>query len=105
MSGGQDRSGTTVSTQVGDDGRVICHTYQRTTPILVLDAGAASVSVSIKGGREAMPAPAVAFARDLAACAQRFPDECERLHALHQKASGRPVRGQAPSRVAAAKTL
>jgi hypothetical protein len=29
----------------------------------------------------------VAFARDLAASAQRFATECERLHAVHEQAS------------------
>ena len=34
-----------------------------------------------------MPATAVAFARELAASAQQFADECERLHAVHEQAS------------------
>jgi len=103
VSGEQDRSGTTVSTQVGDDGRVICHTYKLTSPILVVSAGLASVCISIKGGREHMPAQAVTFARDLAACAQQFADECERLHQVHERAGG-PDRAQAPPRLAAAQT-
>jgi hypothetical protein len=93
----------TLSAHVGDDGRVICHTYRWTTPILVVSAGPASVCISIKGGREDMPAPAVAFARELAASAQRFAEECERLHALPGQASN-SGRVQAPSRVAAGQT-
>jgi len=98
-----DWSGMTLSAHVGDDGRVICHTYKWTTPILVVSAGPASVCISIKGGREDMPAQAVAFARELAASAQRFADECERLHTLHgQATSPAPVR--AASGLAAART-
>jgi hypothetical protein len=93
----------TVSAHVGDDGRVICHTYKWTTPILVISAGPASVCISIKDGRDDMPAPAVAFAGELAASAQRFADECERLHKLHGQASN-PGRAPKPSRVAAGQT-
>ena len=97
-------SAMTVSAHVGDDGRVTCHTYKWTTPILVVSAGPASVTISIKDGRDDMPAPAVAVARDLAASAQRFADECERLHALHHGQASHPGRAQAPSRVAAGQT-
>jgi hypothetical protein len=93
----------TLSAHVGDDGRVICHTYKWTGPILVVSAGPASVCISIKGGQEDMPAAAVAFARELAASAQQFADECERLHALHGQASN-PGRAQAPLRVATGET-
>ena len=87
MSGDGSRSATTVSAHVGDDGRVICHTYKWTTPILVVSAGSASVCISITGGHEGMPATAVTFARELAASAQQFAAECERLHAVHEQAS------------------
>jgi hypothetical protein len=100
VSGDDDRSGMTVSAHAGGDGRVICHTYERTTPILVVSTGPSSLSISIKDGRAQMPAAAVAFARELAACAQRFADECQRLHELHGQAGNPgPVRG--PSRLAA----
>ena len=102
MSADDGPSAMTVSAHVGDDGRVTCHTYKWTTPILVVSAGAASVCISIKDGRDDMPAPAVAFARELVACAQRFADECERLHALH--GASNPGRAQAPSRVPAGQT-
>jgi hypothetical protein len=87
VSGDEGRSATTVSAHVGDDGRVICHTYKWTGPILVVSAGSASVCISIRSGQEDMPAAAVTFARDLAAGAQRFAAECERLHAVHEQAS------------------
>jgi hypothetical protein len=86
VSGKEGRSATTLSAHVGDDGRVLCHTYKWTGPILVVSAGSASVCISIKGGQEDMPATAVAFARDLAASAERFAAECERLHAVHEQA-------------------
>ena len=86
MSGGNDgRSAATVSVHVGGDGWVLCHTYKWTSPILVVSAGSTSVCISIKGGQEDLPATAVAFARDLAASAQRFAAECERLHAVHEQ--------------------
>jgi hypothetical protein len=87
VSGDDGRSAATLSVLVGDDGRVLCHTYKWTTPILVVSAGSASVCISIKGGQGDMPATAVAFARDLAASAQRFAAECERLHTMHERAS------------------
>jgi hypothetical protein len=100
VSGDDGRSAATHSVHVGDDGRVICHTYKWTTPILVVSAGSASVCISIKGGHEDMPAPAVAFARDLAASAQRFAIECERLHTMHEQASTHNS-GPTPVRVSA----
>jgi hypothetical protein len=88
MSGSKHRSTMQVSMHVGEAWQVICHAYKWETPILVVSTGPASMSISITDGHEDMPGPAVAFARELAASAQRFADECERLHALHQKASG-----------------
>jgi hypothetical protein len=63
----------------GDDWRVICHHYDGQTPILVIDAGANSLSISIKG-RNASES-AVKFARALLRDAQAFADGIERLHA------------------------
>jgi len=103
VSSEHDWSVMTVSAHVGEDGRVTCHTYKLTTPILVITTGPASVCLSVKGGREDMPAQAVAFARDLAACAQQFADECQRLHGLHRRAT-RPDSAQAPPGMAAAGT-
>ena len=94
----------TVSAHVGDDARVICHTYNRTTPILVVSTGPSSLSVSIKDGRAQMPAAAVAFARAFAASAQQFADECQRLHELHGQAS-MPGAVQAASRPAVGQAL
>jgi hypothetical protein len=104
VSGDEGPSAMTVSAHVGDDGRVICHTYRWTTPILVVSVGPASVTISIKDGRDDMPAPAVAFASALAASAQRFADECERLHALHHGQASNSGRAQAPAQVAAGQT-
>ncbi len=56
-----------------------CHTYDRTTPILAICAGRLFVDISI-ADRTAIPAHAVAFARELASQAARFAAECERLH-------------------------
>jgi hypothetical protein len=64
---------------VGADGWVTCHHYGDKTPILVIDAGGASVSISVKG-REACDA-AVEFARALAGKAQEFAADIERMRA------------------------
>jgi hypothetical protein len=64
---------------VGADGWVTCHHYDGKTPILVIDAGDCSVSIS-PATREASEA-AVEFARALARNAQEFADDIERLHA------------------------
>jgi hypothetical protein len=67
------------SYHVGDDWRVRCGTYAGTTPILSVDAGASSVSITTKGrgaGKDA-----VEFAWALAREARKFADEIERMHA------------------------
>jgi hypothetical protein len=63
----------------GEGAHVDCHTYERTTPILSIRAGRMSVNISI-ADRTAMPAHAVAFARELASQVAVFAAECERLH-------------------------
>jgi hypothetical protein len=80
-------SATQIGMLAGDNWQVTCHAYKLTTPILCVTAGSATISVSI-GRREDMPASGVAFARQLVRSAQRFAAECERLHALHNQASG-----------------
>jgi hypothetical protein len=60
---------------------VDCYTYDRTTMLLSVRAGRMVVCISI-ADRTAMPARAVAFARELAAQAAAFAAECERLHAV-----------------------
>jgi shikimate 5-dehydrogenase len=74
-------SGSFASTgvYVGDDGWVTCHHYGDKTPILVIDAGGASVSFSVNG-RQATES-AVTFARALASKAQEFADDIEKMHA------------------------
>jgi hypothetical protein len=69
-----------VDAHAGQGARVDCYTYEATTPILSVRAGRLSVNISI-ADRTAMPAHAVAFARELAAQAAVFAAECERLHA------------------------
>jgi hypothetical protein len=68
-----------LNCHVGADWRVRCNTYTDTTPILSVDSGTATLTVTTKG-REAGKA-AVEFARTLAAEAQKFADEMERMHA------------------------
>ena len=68
-----------VSADSGADAWVVCHRYPSKTPILAIDAGKSSVTISIKG-RDATES-AVEFARSLARQAQAFADEMERLHA------------------------
>jgi hypothetical protein len=58
---------------------VRCNTYTDTTPILAVDSGTATVTVTTKG-REAGKV-AVEFARALAVETQKFADEMERMHA------------------------
>ena len=79
MSGGRESFGW-VNAHAGQGARVDCYTYAATTPILTVQAGRMSVNISI-ADRTAMPAHAVAFARELAAQAAAFAAECERLHA------------------------
>jgi hypothetical protein len=69
-----------VNLHAGDGAHVRCSTYEQTTPILTVEAGRLSVSISI-ADRTVIPAHAVAFARELASQAAAFAAECERLHA------------------------
>jgi hypothetical protein len=62
-----------------DDWWVTCHHYDGQTPILVIDAGPNSLSISIKG-RDATES-AVKFARALLSNVQAFADDIERHHA------------------------
>ena len=78
MSGGGG-SHSRLGLSIGSDGWVTCHHYQGKTPILVIDAGDSSVSIS-PASRDASEA-AVKFARVLARKAQEFADDIERLHA------------------------
>ena len=66
---------------VGGDWHVRCSTYADTTPILSVDGGPSTLSISTRG-RDA-DASAVEFARALACEAQKFADEIERMHAEH----------------------
>ena len=70
-----------LSYHVGDDWHVRCSTYADTTPILSVDGGPSTLSISTRG-RNA-DASAVEFARALVHEAQKFADEMERMHAAH----------------------
>ena len=65
---------------VGTDWQVRCSTYPHSTPILSIDAGRTTLSVSITPMKR-MGDEAVAFAQEFARQAARFAADCERLHA------------------------
>ena len=68
-----------LSYHVGADWHVRCNTYADTTPILSVDGGPSTLSISTRG-RNA-DASAVEFARALVREAQKFAEEMERKHA------------------------
>jgi hypothetical protein len=76
---------SSVGLYVGDDAWVKCHLYGDKTPILVIDVGNSSVTIS-PTGREASGA-AVEFARALVGKAQEFAADVERLHAAQLASS------------------
>jgi hypothetical protein len=80
---GQESFGS-VTLHAGEGAHVDCNTYEQTTPILTVEAGRLSVSISI-ADRTVIPAHAVAFARELASQAAAFAAECERLHAAQSE--------------------
>lgn len=95
MSGWREGFGS-LGIHAGEGTGVRCSTYQDTAPILSLDAGRLSVSISIAG--RAVPAQAVAFARELAAEAARFAAECERLQGARQSPAPASVEGPGDGR-------
>ena len=78
MSGG---SFSYLSYHVGDEWRVRCNTYDDTTPILAVDGGRSTLSITTRG--KTADTAAVEFARALADEARKFADEMERMHAAH----------------------
>jgi hypothetical protein len=58
---------------------VWCSTYSETTPILSVEGGLSTLSISTRG--RTADESAVQFARALAREARRFADEMERKHA------------------------
>jgi hypothetical protein len=82
-----------VNLHAGHRTHVDCYTYPQTTPILTVQAGRLSVSISI-ADRTVIPAHAVTFARELASQAAAFAAECERLHAAQQPQA--PAEADAP---------
>ena len=68
-----------LSYHAGDDWHIRCNTYADTTPILSVEGGPSTVSISTRG--RTVDESAVEFARALAREAHRFADEMERMHA------------------------
>ena len=69
-----------ISLHVGDDSRAECFTYDKSSPILDIRAGNASVAISFV--RKAFDDDTIIrFARELAQQAALFAAEAERLHA------------------------
>jgi hypothetical protein len=79
MSSSEGKSYSHVSYHVSADWAVRCSTYQDTTPILSVEGGPSTVSISTRG--RTADDSAVEFARALAREVQRFADEMERMHA------------------------
>jgi hypothetical protein len=75
----------------GRDWRVKCNTYADTTPILSVDGGPISISITTR--RRDAGAGAVEFARALALEAQKFADEIERIHAAQLADANRTDKG------------
>jgi shikimate 5-dehydrogenase len=88
---GDEGSFSSTGLYVGSDGWVTCHHYGDKTPILVIDAGGASVSFSVNG-RQATES-AVTFARALASKAQEFADDIEKMHAARLAETGSSADG------------
>jgi hypothetical protein len=76
MSGG---SFSHLSLHVGPDFMVRCSAYDDQTPILSIDAGSSSLSIT-PTGTDAND-DALKFARELASKAHEFATEIERMHA------------------------
>ncbi len=70
-------------------GSVLCHVYGGRPPILSAYDGAGT-NVSVSTGGERVTVEHLAFARELADCARRYAEECERW-------SGVPAGEGAPS--------
>jgi hypothetical protein len=75
---GDNGSFSRTGLYVGADWLVLCHVYADKTPILDINAGGSSVSLSMRD--RAADASTVEFARNLAAAAQKFAAAVERLH-------------------------
>jgi hypothetical protein len=75
----ESRSFAHLSYHVGGDWQVRCSTYAETTPILSVEGGPSTLSISTRG--RTADKSAVEFARALAREARRFADEMERKHA------------------------
>jgi hypothetical protein len=76
---GDSRSIFSFGLYASTDTWVTCHHYADQTPILAIDAGASSLTISVKG-HDASDS-ALTFARELARHAQEFAAEVERIHA------------------------
>jgi hypothetical protein len=78
-----------LSMHVGSSFWVRCSTYTDTTPILTIDVGDTSLSITPSG--KAATDDALTFARDLARHVQAFTTEVERMHAA--QATSTPADG------------
>lgn len=70
---------TQIGMHVGDGSSAYCFSYDRRSPILHINTGDATITVS--AAAEDVDDAALSFARELLASAQTFADEIERLHA------------------------
>jgi hypothetical protein len=81
-----------LTCHVGDDDwGVRCNTYDGTTPILSLDAGPSTFSITTRG--KTAGKAAVEFARALAEQARKFAEEMERMHAAQLDGDGTKAAG------------
>ena len=84
MTGWREGFGS-VSLHAGEHTSVECFPGTEGKPLLSLDTPRLSVMITITG--DTVPAPALAFARELATQATVFAAECERLHTAQQQPS------------------
>jgi hypothetical protein len=83
-----------LGVHVGQDGWTHLSTYEDFPPILDVDAGSTSVTITV-AGRE-VSQDTVEFGRELAANTARFAAELERLYAVqHPGDDGAPASGEA----------
>jgi hypothetical protein len=75
----ESRSFSHLSYHVGGDWQLRCSTYAETTPILSVEGGPSTLSISTRG--RTADESSVEFARALAREARRFAEEMERKRA------------------------
>ncbi|GAA3738364.1 hypothetical protein HDA32_005316 [Spinactinospora alkalitolerans] len=80
-SGPEQSSWGGLRLHLGDGAWVLCHRYPTSKPILYVQAGGVSLTLSPNGHDTPVTTADVAFARDLVAAAQTYLSELERLRA------------------------